>query len=171
MFFRARPGPGRSVDRALPGLELVTHAAKTHINDRQRGAYRTKQKGPHSLRIPTRGHILQQTGAELDAGGPLGIGPRTTLPPPKVLSALFVFFFHSLSLSPSVFTVSALSTHPQPPTPLPSFLPSGLGGLIQSLAVASTVTCSLRKETQQCKKTGVNETLRTHNEKYHDSNS
>lgn len=80
-------------DHPLPSLELVTH--KTH-KCRQTGAYRTLNKRghipyvfPHEVTSCSRGRMgcWESTGDRL----------RRTLPLPKDLSALFMFFF-SLSL-------------------------------------------------------------------------
>lgn len=85
-------------DRPLPSLELVTH--KTH-KCCQTGAYRTLNKRghipgvfPHEVTSCSRGRMgcWEFTGDLL----------RRTLPPPKVLSALFMFFS---PLFPSLRTI------------------------------------------------------------------
>lgn len=91
----------RSV-RPLPSLELVTH--KTH-KCCQTGAYRTLNKRghipgvfPHEVTSCSKGRMgcWEFTGDLL----------RRTLPPPKVLSALFMFFPQSLPLPPHYFHLS-----------------------------------------------------------------
>lgn len=99
-------------DQPLPSLELVTH--KTH-KCRQTGAYRTLNKRghipyvfPHEVTSCSRGRVgcWESTGIRL----------RTTLPLPKVLSALCCccFFFFSPSSLSSSFNPSL------PPTLLPA---------------------------------------------------
>lgn len=89
-----------------------------HTNDRQPGALsHAKQKGPHSLRIPTREHILQQ-GEEWDTGSPLGIGwERHFLC--RGSYQLCLCFFPPLCLHylhPSIISTShSVSRSPHPP--------------------------------------------------------
>lgn len=120
-------------DRPLPSLELVTH--KTHKRC-QTGAYRTLNKRghipgvfPHEVTSCSRGRMgcWEFTGDLL----------RRTLPPPKVLSALFMFFFSfSLLLFPHYFH---LSIHLYPPVPLSVSLPVELWILIWRFASTFTV--------------------------------
>lgn len=113
IVFRGGSYPERTVeccsDQPLPSLELVTH--KTH-KCRQTGAYRTLNKRghipyvfPHEVTSCSRGRMgwWESTGD----------GLRRTLPLPKGLSALFMFYFSLSSLSSSF--------HPSPP---PTLLPA-----------------------------------------------
>lgn len=128
-------------DHPLPSLELVTH--KTH-KCRQTGAYRTLNKRghipyvfPHEVTSCSRGRMgcWESTGDRL----------RRTLPLPKDLSALFMFFF---SLSLSVFTIfifrSISTSHSF--FPLSSSLPLELRGLMWNFGVIFTELWSRTEE-------------------------
>lgn len=119
-------------DRPLSSLELVTH--KTH-KCCQTGAYHTLNKRghipgvfPHEVTSCSRGRMgcWEFTGDLL----------RRTLPPPKVLSALFMFFSFSLPLSPHYFH---LSIHLYLPVPLSVSLPVELWILIWRSGLIFTV--------------------------------
>lgn len=101
-----------------------THTEDTHER-RRTGAYRTLNKRG---RIPD---VFPHEVTSCSGGknGMLGIHwgnrPRRTLPPPKDLSALFMFFHHSPSLPPPPSLTSLSSSlDPSPPSPHPPPLPS-----------------------------------------------
>lgn len=114
-------------DQPLPSLELVTH--KTHKWPPNRSLSHTKQKGPHSLRIPTWGYILQQ-GKSGILGVHWGLAGNDTSSAEGLISSVCVF-----SLSPSSLLSSFNPS--QPPTLFPALLifPLELWGLIWSFGI------------------------------------
>lgn len=111
-------------DQPLPSLELVTH--KTHKWPPTRSLSHTKQKGPHSSRIPTRGYILQQ-GKSGMLGVHWGLAENDTSSAEGLIGSVCVFLLslrlHYLHLSIHLYL---------PLFPLSSSLPFELWGLIWS---------------------------------------
>lgn len=93
-----------------------------HTNDRQPGAYRTLNKRGHIPCVFPHGDTSCSRG-RVGYWKSTGDWPRKTLPLPKALSALFVFFFlllsRCLSFSLSPFSLSSPFNPSMPPAPLP----------------------------------------------------
>lgn len=115
-------------DQPLPSLELVTH--KTHKWPPNRSLSHTKQKGPHSLCIPTRGYILPQ-GKSGILGVHWGLAENDTSSAEGLISSVCVFF------SLSVFTIIIFRTISTSHScfPLSSSLPLELWGLIWGFGI------------------------------------
>lgn len=89
-----------------------------HTTDRQTGAYRTLNKRGHIPGVFPHEDTSCSGGEEWDNWGSAGDWPRATLPLPKVLSALFVFFFCSVF---TIFILQSISTtHSASHSPHPS---------------------------------------------------
>lgn len=125
-------------DQPLPSLELVTH--KTHKWPPTRSLSHAKQKGPHSLRIPTRGHILQQ-GKSGILRVHWGLAENDTSSAEGLISSVCVFLSLSLQyLHPSIHLYLPLCF------PLSSSLPVDLGGFIWSFGIVFTVLWRVRRK-------------------------
>lgn len=106
-------------DRPLPSLELVTH--KTH-KCCQTGAYCTLNKGGHIPDVFPHEVTSCSTG-RMGCWEFIGDLLRRTVPPPEVLSALFMFF--SCSISSPLFSLFSSFYQSVPPSLTFCVPPSG----------------------------------------------
>lgn len=113
----------------------------------------TKQKRPHSWRIPTRGYILQQ-GKNGMLGIHWGSAEKDTSSAEGLISSVYVFF--SLPFSPHYFH---LSIHLYLPVPLSVSLPVQLWILIWRSGLIFTVLWHLFHMIWQVSQEGNNQWL------------
>lgn len=96
----------------------------------------TKQRGPHSLRIPTRGYILQQ-GKNGMLGIHWGSAQKDTSSAEGLISSVYVF-------SPSLSSLSSSFNPSLPPAPLPALLIPPIGILRLDLKLWYNIYCVVK---------------------------